>query len=61
MTNNTGHTSQGIIVLAIIAIAILEGLAIWKGLDGKMFAGAIGAICALGGVEIGRILGRKEP
>jgi len=38
---------------AIIAIVILEALAIWKGIDGALFGIAIAAITGLGGYVVG--------
>lgn len=39
--------------IAIIAILILEGLAIWRNIDGALLGLAIAAIAGLGGFEIG--------
>ena len=40
-------------IIAITAIVILEGLAIWKGMDGALLGVAIGAIAGLGGYTLG--------
>ncbi|MBA7669719.1 hypothetical protein ES703_77852 [subsurface metagenome] len=45
--------------LAIVAIMILEGLAILKGIDGALFGLAVTAIAGLGGYTIGRRTGSK--
>lgn len=37
---------------AIICITILEGIALWKGMDGAIFGIAIAAIAGLGGYTI---------
>jgi len=42
------------IIAAITAITILEGLAIWQGIDGALLGLAITAIAGLGGYSIGR-------
>ncbi|MBA7637425.1 hypothetical protein ES703_45069 [subsurface metagenome] len=39
-------------IIAIIAIALLEGLAIWQGINGALFGIAIAAIAGLGGYSI---------
>lgn len=41
-------------IVAIAAITILEGLAILKGIDGILLAGAVAAIAGLGGFTIAR-------
>ena len=46
LTNST-------ILTAIIAITLLEGLAIWRGINGALLGLAIAAIAGLGGYEIG--------
>ncbi len=50
-----------VLVCAIFAATALEGLAIWKGQDGKFFAATMGLIGALGGVTVGRLLYYKPP
>ncbi len=40
-------------IVAIAAIVILEGLAIWRGIDGALVGVAIGAIAGLGGYALG--------
>ena len=40
-------------IAAIIAITILEGLAIWQGINGALLGLTIAAIAGLGGYEIG--------
>lgn len=42
------------VIVAIISITILEGLAIWQGINGAGLAGAIGAITGLGGFALGK-------
>lgn len=44
---------------AIIAIASLEGLAMWVNLNGETLIYAIGAIAALGGAEVVEKLKQK--
>lgn len=39
-------------LIAIIAIAVLEGVALWKGIDGASLASAFAIIGGLGGYEI---------
>ena len=43
-------------VVAIIGIVILEGIAVYKGMNGVSLAAAVGAIAGLGGFTIGKIL-----
>lgn len=40
--------------LAIVCITILEAIALLTGIDGQLFAGAIGAICTLAGYSYAR-------
>lgn len=47
-------------IVAITAIVILEGLAIWQGINGALLGLAIAAIAGLGGYEIGIKRQRKE-
>ena len=42
-------------VISIVGIVILEGIAIFKGMDGVALAAGVGAI-ALGGFRLGKIL-----
>ena len=41
---------------AIVAIFILEGLAIWKGVDGVMFSAALIAIAGIAGFELRKLV-----
>ena len=50
----------GVIITAIVTIGALEGLALYRGIDGQFFALVIAAIAALGGVKIGEMIGRKS-
>lgn len=43
------------VLVAIIAIATLEGIALWRGMNGAIFGLAIAAIAGLGGFTIGSI------
>lgn len=43
------------VLIAIICIAVLEGIALWRGMDGAIFGLAIAAIAGLGGFTIGQI------
>jgi len=45
-----------VLITAIIAIAILEAIALIMGRDGALFAGVVGVIGAIAGVSIPRIL-----
>lgn len=40
-------------IVAIVAIVILEGIAIWKGIDGALLGIAIASIAGLGGYIAG--------
>jgi len=46
---------------AILAIFILEAIAIIKGLNGVLLAGAIGALAGLGGFSASQIIKSKRP
>ncbi len=41
-------------VIAIIAICVLEGVALAKGVNGAALSGALAMIAGLGGYEIGK-------
>lgn len=41
-------------VVAILVIGILEGIALWKGIDGSLLALAFGAIGGIAGYKIKR-------
>ena len=41
-------------IIAILAITIIETLAIFRGIDGALLAAAIAAIAGLGGYQIGK-------
>lgn len=40
------------VIVAIIAITLLEGVAVWTGTDGAAFGVAIAAIAGLGGYAL---------
>jgi hypothetical protein len=40
-------------IIAMILVAVLEGLAIYKGTDGSFFGIVIAAIAGLGGYQVG--------
>jgi len=44
-----------VLIVGIICITILEGLAVWKEIDGKCFSLAVGAICLICGVTITKV------
>lgn len=48
-----------VIILSISCVTLLELIAILKGIDGKFFATAIGAICVLAGVVIPKLFNFK--
>ena len=48
----TNDKTQAIIITAILAIAILEGIALLTGTDGAYFALVIAAVSGLAGYEI---------
>ena len=48
------------IIIAIIAITLLEGIALFKGINGAIFSVAIGAIAGLGGYEIRKHTSPKD-
>lgn len=47
------------VIVAIICISILEGIALWRGINGTVFATVIAAIAGLGGYTLGRITKEK--
>ena len=55
MTNNTKQNVP-VIITAILAIVLLEGYALYQGIDGKVLTLAIGAVCALAGIRLGKYL-----
>jgi len=44
-------------IIGICAVVILEAIAMYKGIDGFAFSGAIGAICLISGYWIKKIKG----
>lgn len=66
MTNQkpklSGPTAAAVSCVAIIALAVLEGIALWQGIDGTQFMAVVAAIAALGGgvagIKVGDILKR---
>ncbi len=45
-------------IVAIIAIVLLDGWAIYNGINGALLCGSVGAIAGLGGYAIGT---KKKP
>jgi len=43
-------------VVSILGIVILEGIALWKGVDGVALSAGVAAIAGLGGFRLGKIL-----
>lgn len=43
------------VLVAILSIAVLEGIALWQGMNGAIFGVAIAAIAGLGGFTIGHV------
>ncbi len=39
-------------IFAIAAIAVLEAIALWRGIDGAMFGAVIAAVSGLGGYSV---------
>lgn len=56
-TKMSGVTAAAVACVAIAAIAILEGMALWQGIDGTQFMGVIAVIAALGGAAAGVKIG----
>ena len=52
--------SAKVIITAIIAIMILELMAMWKGMNGVSLASTIGGITFLAGGGTGYFLGKKK-
>lgn len=46
-------------IVAIIAIAILEAIALFRGIDGAGLAGAVAIIAGLGGYSTSKITRKK--
>lgn len=53
-TKRSKATKQQTIVCitAIIALTILEGIALWKGIDGQLFALTLAAIAGIAGFNL---------
>ncbi|KPJ51428.1 MAG: hypothetical protein AMJ38_00565 [Dehalococcoidia bacterium DG_22] len=49
MSNQTKRTVPmlGVVALAIVAISVLEGIALWAGLDGAVFGIVIATVAGL--------------
>ncbi len=47
-------------MLAAVLIAVLEAVALWKGMDGAYFSAVIAVIAGLGGFEIGMWQEKKK-
>lgn len=45
----TGPAAAAVGCVAIVCISVLEGIALWQGIDGTQFMAVIAAIAALGG------------
>ena len=52
--------SAKVVITAIIAIMILELMAMWKGMNGVALASTIGVITFLAGGGTGYFLGKKK-
>lgn len=46
------------VIVAIICITVLEGIALWKGINGTVFATVVAALAVLGGYTLGQL---KKP
>ncbi len=53
---NVQKQSVSLMVVIILCVTALEITALIKGIDGKAFTIAIGAICLAGGLKIGGLL-----
>ena len=53
-----GSTPIPIVVTAILCIAVLEFMALWRGIDGTYFGLVVAAIAGLGGFTLRHYLGR---
>jgi len=49
----TGPAAAAVGCVAIVCISVLEGIALWQGIDGTQFMAVIATIAALGGVAVG--------
>ena len=52
---NERKANVKLLIVGIVCVTILEGLALIKGVDGRLFSFAVGAICLLCGVTIPRL------
>lgn len=52
-------SNNAVIVVAVVSIAGLESIALLKGINGTLFAAAIGAIGTIVGYAFGRSTGEK--
>ena len=53
----TKKVSMITVIVAILCIAVLEGIALWCGIDGKGFGIAVAAIAGLAGFKLKSIIG----
>jgi len=49
-----------VLITAIVCISLLEAMALWKGIDGQLFASVIAGITALVGYMFGKSSEVKE-
>ena len=56
MTKEQKHQTALLSLVAIGAITLLELVALWKGIDGKLFALAIAGIAGAGGFTLRSLL-----
>jgi hypothetical protein len=54
MTKRLAWSHAAVIITAILGIATVEGLALWKGIDGTALAAAVAAMAGLAGWRAGR-------
>ncbi|MGH8003259.1 MAG: hypothetical protein ACRECJ_00845 [Limisphaerales bacterium] len=47
---------SAVLISAIIGITVLEGLALYKGLDGKFFGLALASIAGIGGFSLSKLI-----
>jgi hypothetical protein len=46
--------NTAIVITAICALVVLEGLALWQGIDGTVFSVVVALVAGMGGYEIAK-------
>ncbi|MCI0596988.1 MAG: hypothetical protein L0Z48_10685 [candidate division Zixibacteria bacterium] len=49
-----------VLIAAVLVLGALEGIALWRGVNGFYFATTVGAVCGLCGVTAGKLIWDKR-